>query len=213
MNYSETLEEESKLTIEKFIGDTFGESVLQIVLRGHLYIENGIEKLLRCALVKPDVIINDRFMFINKLNLAVAMDLIPQEVSVTLRYLNSKIRNKYAHNLEFEMTQKHLDDLISKFDKDTKKFYERAPYLKMINAIEDNFIEKVRSALWALWFRIKSLEFEYRIRPFNEEINELTRMLQFKNNPEGEAYIESRHKEIIQRIKREISSISSLDQR
>ncbi|MEH7474541.1 hypothetical protein V7158_22740, partial [Priestia megaterium] len=76
--------------LENFTHDTRGENDLQVILRGHLYIEREIAKLLTTALEEPDVILDDnRFMFTNKLNLAVALGLIPKENKKAYEKINT----------------------------------------------------------------------------------------------------------------------------
>lgn len=64
--------------VREFLTVTDGEDSLQIVLRGHLYVEYELERLLRHNIENPDSILTNRFMFMNKLNLATALGLLPE---------------------------------------------------------------------------------------------------------------------------------------
>ncbi|PFZ19541.1 hypothetical protein [Bacillus wiedmannii] len=131
--------------MRRFLDDTDAEDDLQIFLRGHLYIEHEIEKLLRNELVDPDSILTDRFMFANKVKLAIALGLIPKDMLTTYNKLNS-IRNKYAHELKFQIKDKHLSDLVSTFNEEIKKDYTR-----WNNSYKDGTPLQLRLALIAVW--------------------------------------------------------------
>ncbi|MCQ6529896.1 hypothetical protein [Bacillus mycoides] len=65
--------------IDEFMDATKGENELQIVLRAHLYIEYEIEKMLRNYFVEPKIFLDKNPSFSSKLNLVVALGLLPKD--------------------------------------------------------------------------------------------------------------------------------------
>lgn len=100
----------------KFANDINEETYLQIILKGHLYIENRLIELIKVKLVNPNAIKLNDLNFPTKINLANALGLIDNKKSKLLRNLNS-IRNKLAHDLNFELSDKEIKKQINYFDK------------------------------------------------------------------------------------------------
>ncbi len=100
----------------KFAKDINEETYLQIILKGHLYIENRLIELIKVKLVNPNAIKLNDLNFPTKINLANALGLIDNKKSKLLRNLNS-FRNKLAHDLNFELSDKEIKKQINYFDK------------------------------------------------------------------------------------------------
>ncbi len=81
--------------------------MVEVLLRGHLWLENAVIDLITAELHNPRPLNVDRMTFANKVNLVEALGLVGQNDADTLRELN-KIRNRLAHDLHGEPT---LDDL------------------------------------------------------------------------------------------------------
>ncbi|MCU5343279.1 hypothetical protein OCA10_29700 [Bacillus cereus] len=129
--------------VNEFSEVTDGEDSLQIVLRGHLYVEYELERLLRKNMENPDSILTDRFMFMNKVNLAIALGLLPKSRKKAYKKLND-LRNKYAHRLRFEVEHKDLDDFISDMDKEVRD-----------EVFTDEFGNKTHEEVYATDIRLK----------------------------------------------------------
>jgi len=129
--------------VDEFSEVTDGEDSLQIVLRGHLYVEYELERLLRKNMENPDSILTDRFMFMNKVNLAIALGLLPKSRKKAYKKLND-LRNKYAHRLRFEVEHKDLDDFISDMDKEVRD-----------EVFTDEFGNKTHEEVYATDIRLK----------------------------------------------------------
>lgn len=76
---------------------------LSFILRGHLYCEVAITRLLERKLPNPDALNLDRMMFYQKLKLAEATHAVPVYLVEGLTKLNA-LRNKYAHRLDYAAT-------------------------------------------------------------------------------------------------------------
>jgi hypothetical protein len=88
------------------------ESVMLLIVRGHLYCESVLAELLRGNLKHPDELSIDRFEFQSKVNLCCAMGLIDLSLKPGLTQLG-KLRNKYVHQLDYEATEEDQADLVN----------------------------------------------------------------------------------------------------
>lgn len=134
-----------------FLGDLEHENELQSILRGHVYIENQIVKLLKGVLVEPTYVLTNNFGFMNKLSLAVGLGLIPKDAFEVLRRVNT-IRNNYAHKLTYEVTEADLNSIKQlirgelKQDFDLWIFEQGRAY-----ANEKDLLKQLRIVIAFLW--------------------------------------------------------------
>ena len=170
---------EFRESFRKFLDDTRGESQLQIILRGHLYIESEILSLLNLALKHPKYILGKNFSFENKLNLAVALGLIAEENIHAYKKLN-KIRNNFAHELGYELTEKDFNDFISTFSRELKDHYDYHTAFDYL--FETNLTSKFRSAIAVLWIHLRFLiqvyEIDRRIEFYDKQIEDVNNKIQ-----------------------------------
>jgi len=89
---------------------------LYLILRGHLYIENELNKLLENFLPNPSVLELYREGFRRKLDLALALNLIEQDHFDIICAFN-EIRNKYAHRLKYRISHQEITDLKNNMSK------------------------------------------------------------------------------------------------
>jgi len=119
--------EEIHNQMDKFVRDTAGDTALMIVLRGHIYIEHELEEMLKIGLKEPGTIFKKdgtRIGFETKLNWAVAIGMLPKDVRTAYASLNT-LRNKYAHKLDADLTDKDLKDIKDGFNTDANNIYKR----------------------------------------------------------------------------------------
>lgn len=167
----EELRENAKVKLEEFVEDinifledTKGENPLQIILRGHLYIEHEIVSLLRLELKDPDFILKG-LMFENKLKLAVALGIMPKESFSVYKRLN-EIRNKYAHQLEYELTEQDFTNFTQLFRGGSLEISKES----LLKKEEANIILKMRDAISLLWANTRILSAELKGKKRKEEI-------------------------------------------
>ena len=120
MNLQEKLKaeraKESKETIKNFMNDTKSEEILIVVLKGHLYIERELIKLLTESIIDEKILNGTTFR--QKLDLANSMRLVDGFYGA-LGKVNS-IRNAYAHEIDYEFDEKIYEDLLSTLTKEDK---------------------------------------------------------------------------------------------
>jgi hypothetical protein len=115
----ETPDEELKKSTQKFSFDhelfskriSVGERWQQL-LQAHLYYDHVLTQMLVDALPQPDAIDLRRMGFANKLQLISAMNLLPPDLISPIQFING-IRNKIAHDLNFEVTDQAIIDLTN----------------------------------------------------------------------------------------------------
>lgn len=91
---------------------------LNLILRGHLFIDNELNKLLEGFLPNPTILELYKDSFRRKMDLALALNLIEQKHYDILLAFND-LRNKYAHRLKYNATHteiRNLKNLIAEID-------------------------------------------------------------------------------------------------
>lgn len=82
----------------------------QQLIQAQLYFEHVVAQILTEALAKPEAISLSRMGFSQRLDLVVAMALLPDELVRPVRKI-SGLRNKIAHDLTFEVSDNDVRDL------------------------------------------------------------------------------------------------------
>lgn len=178
--------DEFNATIHEFMGFTISEDILSIVIRAHLYLEREINTLLEYMTLESDNLIKERFA--TKLNIILAFGTISENYYRPLKQLN-KIRNGYAHNINFVFDNDVYENFLSTFSKKTKDRFiynlTNIERLKVyfqytneeINDVNSSLTKKFRILLAELLFelKMKNLEFKNCV-----EISHMN--IQIKNN-------------------------------
>ncbi|MXR69833.1 hypothetical protein GNT65_14315 [Shewanella sp. JBTF-M18] len=115
---------------EKVIDLVNQEDDLQIVMRCHLVIEHYLVRIIELKLPKSDEFSIDRINFRQKVELAIALEGIFKEQKGLLLYIN-KLRNKYAHDMDKEITDIEIKEMESAMtDGEKEKLAETGYYNK-----------------------------------------------------------------------------------
>jgi len=85
---------------------------LALVLRGHLWIEASMNELLARSLPRIDLLKDARLSFNQRLALCGALGLVSDSDTAVIKRLNA-IRNRLAHQVETNLSEKDQNDLIS----------------------------------------------------------------------------------------------------
>lgn len=86
------------IDLNLYLSHTNGRSIVEVLLRGHLWVEKHLIALLESELSRPEKLDLDRMTFSQKVKLADALGMLrPDEVGA-IRALNG-MRNKLAHDL------------------------------------------------------------------------------------------------------------------
>jgi hypothetical protein len=96
-----------------------GGDPLGALVRGHLFVESKLIELIEDTLHNPNAIDLSRINFPTKLNLAVAMGLLPESERRGYTALNA-LRNRVAHNFETELVASDENTLLKSFSKELK---------------------------------------------------------------------------------------------
>jgi hypothetical protein len=97
---------------EKFTGRVFKGDRWQQLLQAHLYFDHVITRMLAEALPNPDAMKLRRTSFSQKVQLISAMNLLPRSLIPSIEFINA-LRNKIAHELNFEISDDAVNDLIN----------------------------------------------------------------------------------------------------
>ena len=99
-------------------------STLEILLKGHLWIESLLNSFLEAAAKRPAALRLDRASFSTKLNLCEAFGLLPKSFVETLRLVN-RHRNDLAHNVKASMSDETVEKLIKQSSEPVRSAYAR----------------------------------------------------------------------------------------
>ncbi len=99
---------------QKLITDLNSEDDVGLLLRGHLYIERELVRIIEFHFEVPELFDTDSINFPKKIYLAGAMGVMTPEEIKPYMMLN-KLRNKVAHNLDSCVTEKDIRTLIESF--------------------------------------------------------------------------------------------------
>ena len=77
-------------------------NVISLVLKSHLYIENFLDHIIKKKFNKHEFILDNSFNFYQKLNIMMSKNYLTDNLFKTIKLLNT-IRNKYAHNLKYNI--------------------------------------------------------------------------------------------------------------
>lgn len=159
--------------VDEFMKATNEEDELQIILRGHLYIEHEIEKLLRNYLVEPKYVLGSRSMFMNKLNLATALGLISVSKRNSYKKLND-LRNAYAHELNYKMTEEDLNKLVDSMDEDLNgDVFNKEWNEKKEMSDEKRTLLKLKRFMLSLWVYVSQQVYKLSLDEYHKRIKEI----------------------------------------
>lgn len=96
----------------------------QQLIQAHLFFDHVITNILTDALVKPEAVNAKRMSFLQKLQLIESMGLLPVEVIRPIGVVND-MRNKIAHDLRFEITDKEERDLFNSIQKHIREIWHQ----------------------------------------------------------------------------------------
>ncbi|WP_053781789.1 hypothetical protein [Paenibacillus xylanivorans] len=159
-NQMEEIHKDFSKQHDKFMLDTSSESNLQTILRAHLYIEYELEKMLLSTLVHPEIL-KGKLRFIDKVRFVFALDLLPLETMSSILKIN-KLRNAFAHELEYSFSEADFDQLMESFSEEQKK--KLPSYLSSETVIDIS--EKLKMALFTVWIEL------YEVNNISKELAE-----------------------------------------
>jgi hypothetical protein len=123
-------EKERHKRLERFFQHVLVDDPLSLVIRGHIYIESALIKLMEQGVPRPEAIDFARLNFPTKINLAVALGLLSEEEKPGYLALN-KLRNKLAHDVEIEVGSDDEDALLRALNEaelgDALKYADKLP--------------------------------------------------------------------------------------
>jgi hypothetical protein len=140
-----------KQSITEFMNYTQSEDIMGIILRAQIYIEKDLDLLLRKLLIHPEKISLQYFSA--KLDAAYALGAIDDDWYGSFRKFN-KIRNKYAHDLNYTFTENDYNDLVSTLSKNSKEEFK-------YNLSQEEWFNSLMSSLGG---ESKNIDFKYKLR-------------------------------------------------
>ncbi len=144
------------LDLKKLSNAIFVNSPLEVIIKGNLFIEEEVNTLIELHLKDPKEYFKKNYPYANKLDLAVALSAISKEVKNSLGRLN-KIRNSFAHDNEYILTEKDFEDIWSTLTLDYKTLFTEIHNLFKINRYNVYTPQsKFQLLLVVIWSKLRS---------------------------------------------------------
>jgi hypothetical protein len=146
----------SKEEIFKFMASVFVLSPVEVIVKGHLLIEQEINQIIEIHLKEPVNLKNIGTKFASKLELAVAVGALTKEEKNALAKFN-KIRNNVAHDVSYTIEQKDFDGIWSTLLKKQKELFTTLQQaLKTQNYNVESPLVKMQLIIFILWLHLIS---------------------------------------------------------
>jgi hypothetical protein len=136
----------------QFMAHINAESPLEIIIRGHLWIESSLIRLIEEVVPYPEALDLARYSFPRKASLAVGLGLLRQEYLPAYLKLNT-LRNRVAHDLFSAIGEKEQAELLQAL----------GPTLRYLSGVDreehkdDPFPEPLRAAIATLLVELEGL--------------------------------------------------------
>jgi hypothetical protein len=133
----------------QFLAHIKADAPLEIILRGHLWVESSLIGLIEEVLPYSEAVDLARFSFPQKLGLGVALGLVRQEYAPAYLRLNA-LRNRVAHDLFSAITEREQEELL----------HALSPKLRHISGVDDEahkddpFPDPLRAAIATLFVEL-----------------------------------------------------------
>jgi hypothetical protein len=105
-----------------FLASINNENEMYKVIRGHLFIESKMIKLLGYILPFPEAINLDRMNFSTKIDICTATGILRKDEMDCYKKFNL-LRNSIAHNLEKELNEQEVSNIVSRFPSHLELLY------------------------------------------------------------------------------------------
>lgn len=135
------------------------DNTLVITLKFHLFAEEQLNRIIKMAFPNPSAVLKDRTPFAIKLNLFRSIARPRDIIAINQLEGLGKIRNKFAHNMEFDFLNSNNQDFLDAFN----KLRESLP--KNLQSATKNRLDILRSALHGLCGHLSSVISQLRIAP------------------------------------------------
>lgn len=137
----------------RFLAHISIDAPLEIVLRGHLWVESSLIRLIEEVVPHPEAIDLARFSFPQKMGLGVALGLVRSEYASAYLKLNA-LRNRVAHDLFSAITKEEQDELLQAL----------GPPLRQVSGVDDEehkdeaFPDPLRAAIATLFLELEGVQ-------------------------------------------------------
>lgn len=139
--------------LKGFCSDVETENPIQVILKGHLYIEHELIELLKRKLVDHTKLNLNKCTFSMLYKLVFAMGLLPDEIYYVIKAINN-LRNDCAHNLSYTFGPKEWKYIEDTLSGNFKRQYES--FLSSSCKDQSKELIKLQMVLFTIWEAIKS---------------------------------------------------------
>ena len=140
-----TIELEKKL--DEFNLNKKGENPMQVILKGHLYIEHELRERLKKHLENPKILQCEKLKYSQLAKLVFSLGLLPIEIFDTVMEIDH-LRNKCSQNLKYNFNEEEFIKLEGTFSPSFNNMY-----LEFLKSRKDpiNELIKLQTVIFAIW--------------------------------------------------------------
>jgi hypothetical protein len=112
-----------ELQLNPILNHINADDPLQIIVRGHLYVEASLNRLISLRFLFPKAFDLANMHYPAKVDLALALGVLHKDDAGSLRALNT-LRNRLAHNIEHKVTPKDVRQLLDTMSPTVRAVYK-----------------------------------------------------------------------------------------
>jgi hypothetical protein len=149
------------------------ESSFEVLLRGHLWVESLINRILEIHMLDLSSLDLDRMTFRQKIDVAQAFGFIAPEDGNAFRKLN-RLRNKLAHNLKAAPSKGEIDDLVNALGHTARAAFDAQMKVPtVIKQVKESELARLR-----YWFASYAMYLDYSCARQKYELDNQTKLIQ-----------------------------------
>lgn len=138
---------------KQFVKDVEHDDILMVILKTHLYIEKEMVELTDKFFKFPEKLSDYKFKA--RLNLLYSLGIIEKQLYEPISLIND-IRNKFAHKLTYEFSEKDYKGLKDTLSKETLTEFKKDRELSSIFNKNMTYIDEAKILLTGIWVSLKS---------------------------------------------------------
>jgi hypothetical protein len=135
--------------IEQMKRDLNSDDQMQLTVRAHLYVEHILMELLKISLPHHGRLTLDRVNFMLKMEICAATGALNPALIDPIKHLNT-FRNRLAHNLHYELTEKDKQKIFDSFDKNSRLLILENGKKGQISTLEETPLSQVYKVIVVL---------------------------------------------------------------
>jgi len=140
MNKALHVDSEAFKRMIKALKEDPNSRLLATSLRFHLLIEYYLDLIISNFLKRGFVLVDSNITFSQKINIVDSFGVVPENIIISIKKLNT-LRNKSAHDIDYQISEKDVDNIGRPFGKNYTEFAQRYLGRDSINDPDQAYFE------------------------------------------------------------------------